>query len=42
MADTDIRSAKLRTTVLRHGLLSFVFGTAIIAITINLVAGLGQ
>jgi uncharacterized membrane protein len=42
VSDTDIGKATIRTTVLRHALLSFVFGTVIIAITINLVAGLSK
>lgn len=50
MSDTAI-SAKIRSTALRHGLLSFLFGTVVIAMTlfgtvviamtINLLAGLG-
>ena len=40
VADTDISKATIRATVLRHALLSFVFGAVILAITINLLAGL--
>jgi uncharacterized membrane protein len=40
VSDTDITSRKIRTTALRHALLSYVFGIAVIAITINAVAGL--
>ena len=40
VSDTDLSSATLRRTALRHALLSYVFGTVIIATTINLVAGL--
>jgi uncharacterized membrane protein len=41
VSDTDIGKATIRATVLRHALLSFVFGAVILAITINLLAGLG-
>ena len=40
VSDTAIEHADIRRTVLRHSLLSYVFGTVIIATTINLVAGL--
>ncbi|MEA2842760.1 MAG: hypothetical protein QOJ69_431 [Actinomycetota bacterium] len=40
VADTDLRSGQIRSTVLRHALLSYVLGTAVIALTINAVAGL--
>lgn len=40
VSDTELTSSTIRATVLRHALLSFVFGTAIIAVTINVVAGL--
>jgi len=36
---TNITSASIRTVVLRHCLLSDVFGAAILATTIILVAG---
>jgi uncharacterized membrane protein len=42
VSDTAISDHAIRATVLRHALLSFVFGTAILATTINLVAGLGH
>ncbi len=41
VSDTNISSSLIRSTVLRHSLLSFVFGSVILATTINLVAGLG-
>lgn len=41
VSDTNISDHLIRATVLRHTLLSFVFGTVILATTINLVAGLG-
>jgi uncharacterized membrane protein len=40
VSDTDITSKPIRAAALRHAILSFVFGTVIIAITINVVAGL--
>jgi len=40
VSDTNITNRAIRATALRHGLLSFVFGTIIIAMTINVVAGL--
>ena len=42
VSDTNIGNHVIRATVLRHTLLSFVFGTVILATTINLVAGLGS
>ena len=42
VSDTNIGNHVIRATVLRHSLLSFVFGTVILATTINLVAGLGS
>jgi len=38
--DTSVASTKIRAIVLRHCLLSYVFGTVILATTINLVVGL--
>ncbi|WP_089916687.1 DUF1345 domain-containing protein [Leifsonia soli] len=40
VSDTNIQNAFIRATVLRHTLLSYVFGTVIVAATVNLVAGL--
>ena len=40
VSDTDLTSKRIRTTALRHALLSYVFGIAVIATTINVVAGL--
>lgn len=42
VSDTDLVARPIRLTALRHALLSFVFGTAIIATTINLIAGLAK
>lgn len=40
VSDTDLTTRPIRRTALRHSLLSFLFGTFIVAITINAVAGL--
>jgi uncharacterized membrane protein len=42
VSDTNLKTKAIRRTAVRHALLSFAFGTLIIATTINLVAGLGQ
>lgn len=42
VSDTAIRARAIRATALRHALLSFLFGTVVIAATINLLAGLGR
>ncbi|VXB65058.1 conserved membrane hypothetical protein [Plantibacter sp. T3] len=40
VSDTTLRSSELRRTVLKHTLLSYLFGSVILATVINLVAGL--
>ncbi len=40
VSDTDVSSSLIRRVVLRHTLLSYVFGASILATTINLVAGI--
>lgn len=40
VSDTAVTSSEIRPVVLRHCLLSYVFGAAILATTINLVAGI--
>jgi len=42
VSDTNITSRHMRSAVLRHSLLAFVFGTGILATTINLVVSLAQ
>ncbi|PVU83199.1 DUF1345 domain-containing protein [Cellulomonas sp. WB94] len=42
VSDTGLRSTEIRATALRQSLLSYVFGTGIIAAMINLVVGLGK
>lgn len=39
VSDTGVSSTTIRAVVLRHCLLSYVFGTSVLATTINLVAG---
>jgi len=39
VSDTDLQTKLVRSTALRHALLSYAFGTVIIAVTINAVAG---
>ena len=40
VSDTSVASTRIRSIVLRHCLLSYVFGTVILATTINLVVGI--
>jgi uncharacterized membrane protein len=40
VSDTNLQSTSIRRTALPHALLSYTFGTLIIATTINLIAGL--
>jgi uncharacterized membrane protein len=40
VSDTSLETKQMRTTALRQGLLSYLFGAVIIATTINLIAGL--
>ncbi|MBV6727740.1 DUF1345 domain-containing protein [Nocardioides daeguensis] len=40
VSDTAVQNGAIRAVVLRHCLLSYVFGAAIIATTINLVVGI--
>jgi uncharacterized membrane protein len=42
VSDTDIKTKEIRSTALKHAILSYVFGTVIIATTINTIASLGQ
>ena len=41
VSDTDIKDKRIRRAILHQGLLAYLFGTVIVATTINLVAGLG-
>ncbi|MDT4986456.1 MAG: hypothetical protein QOI74_550 [Micromonosporaceae bacterium] len=40
VSDTELNTPPIRAQVLRHSLLAYLFGTVIVALTINLVAGL--
>lgn len=42
VSDTEIGLTSIRSTVLRHALLSYLLGAVVLAVTINLVAGLGS
>jgi uncharacterized membrane protein len=42
VSDTDLQAKVIRRTAVRHALISWVFGVVIIAITINIVAGLAH
>jgi len=42
VSDTDLQTKQIRRTALRHALLSYVFGSLIVASTVNLIAGLGK
>jgi uncharacterized membrane protein len=41
VSDTEIGQTSIRATVLRHALLSYLLGAVVLAVTINLIAGLG-
>lgn len=40
VSDTNLSTREMRAAVLRHALVSYLFGAVIIAVTINLLAGL--
>jgi uncharacterized membrane protein len=42
VSDTNLTSKAMRRTVLRHALLSYLFGVVIIAVMINLVVGIAR
>jgi uncharacterized membrane protein len=42
VSDTSLRTSELRSIVLRHTLLSYLFGSVVLATTINLVSGIGS
>ncbi len=41
VSDTDLKTTAVRKVVLGHAMLAYLYGTTVIAATINLVAGLG-
>jgi len=40
VSDTDVKAQTIRRTVLRHAPLSYLFGAVILAVIINVIAGL--
>lgn len=40
VSDTSIASKAIRRTALRHAYMSYLFGTVVVAMTINVVSGL--
>lgn len=42
VSDTTLETRKFRSTAIKHALLSYLIGTAVIATTVNLLAGLGK
>ncbi|MGE5694581.1 MAG: DUF1345 domain-containing protein [Candidatus Sericytochromatia bacterium] len=42
VSDTDIQTSEIRKTALRQALLSYLLGAVILAVTVNLIAGLGS
>ena len=42
VSDTALNNRGIRRTALRHALLSYLFGTVIVAATVNLIAGLSK
>ena len=42
VSDTDLQTRKIRATALQHSLLSYLLGAVILAMTINLIIGLGN
>ena len=41
VSDTDLKTSDVRRVVLGHTMLAYLYGTIVIAATINLVAGIG-
>jgi uncharacterized membrane protein len=42
VSDTNLTSNEMRRTVLRHSMVSYLFGAFVIAVTVNLLAGLAH
>jgi uncharacterized membrane protein len=40
VSDTDVSSREIRRTVLRHAVISYVFGVSVVAVIVNVVASL--
>jgi uncharacterized membrane protein len=41
VSDTNLQTTDIRSTAVRHALLSYLFGSVILAAAVNLIAGLG-
>lgn len=42
ISDTELSATRIRRIALGHALLSYTFGTGVLAVVINVVANLGQ
>jgi uncharacterized membrane protein len=42
VSDTEVGLTSIRATVLRHAMLSYLLGAVVLAVTVNLIAGLGS
>ena len=42
VSDTDLQTRRIRVTAIQHSLLSYLLGAVILAMTINLIIGLGH
>lgn len=42
VSDTNLKTAEIRTVARQHAVISYIFGTAIIATVVNTIAGLGR
>ena len=42
VSDTDIQTRTIRHTVVKHALLAYLFGAVILAVTVNVIAGIVQ
>jgi uncharacterized membrane protein len=42
VSDTQLQTSNIRATALRQALLSYLFGAVILAVAINLIAGLSR
>jgi len=40
VSDTDVQGRKIRRSVLRHSLLSYLFGAVILAVVVNVIASI--
>ena len=42
VSDTDVQARRIRRTVVRHALLSYLFGAVILAVVVNVIASVVQ